>query len=349
VFVYRSEKSVGNRPISVVAALVAGFDRVAAQPLLLLPIVLLDLFLWFGPHLAVPSIVQIASSSLTPPAGIDQGLAQQLAGIREAVTDVANRYNLFSALSTLPAGMPFNMIFGLLASLTVGLPSLLAMRLTSVSPLGAPVEWTVANLQSGILGWLGLSIIGIGLATVYLRAIAKGHSGGEEISPFRAAFPRLLVLAASGYVLTFTVLIGAALIGSVDGMLYIGMPLLFVGAVYLSFTTQGVIRYGLRIGRAMRESLRIVRWNFLGAMGLLLFSFFVVWTAATQVWSLPGEDTWYLLLAILGHAFVSTTLISASYAFYQGRREWMQAVAERILQQQMQGAQPPDESNTSQP
>jgi len=65
VFVYTSEKNTGNRPIGVIGALVAGFDRVAAQPYLLLPTVLLDLFLWFGPHLVIPAIIQLASSSLT--------------------------------------------------------------------------------------------------------------------------------------------------------------------------------------------------------------------------------------------------------------------------------------------
>ncbi len=341
---YTSEKNVGIRPISVLAALVAGFDRVAAQPLLLLPTVLLDLFLWLGPHLVIPSIVQLAASSLTPPAGVDPSVAEQLLAYREAIIDVATRYNLFSALSTLPAGMPFNMIFGLLGSLIVGLPSLLAMRLATAAPFGVPVEVKLASLQSGIWLWLGFSVVGIAFATGYLRLIARGHSNGAPVASFREAFPRLLALAAGGYLLTFTILLGAALIGSFDAVLYIGMPLLFVGAVYLSFTTQGVVRYGMQIGKAMRESLRVVRWNFFGSMSLLLLSFFLIWTAATQVWSLPGENSWYLLLAIGGHAFVSTTLISASYAYYQGRREWMQDLAERILQQQMQDKNPPSES-----
>jgi hypothetical protein len=40
------------------------------------------------------------------------------------------------------------------------------------------------------------------------------------------------------------------------------------------------------------------------------------------VWSLPAEDSWYALLAVVGHAFVSATLLVGSYAFYQSRREW---------------------------
>jgi len=330
--------------MGVLAALVAGFDRVAAQPLLLLPVVLLDLFLWLGPHLAVPQISQLASSARAMPAGVAPAVADQLQAYREAIMQVAASYNLFSALSTLPAGMPFNLLFGVVASLAAGLPSLLALRLPTGTPRGAAVSWSVPGLGAGFWIWLGLSAAGVGVATFYLQGVARGQAHGGTVSTFRSAYPRLLVLAGGGYLITFVVLLGTALIGSMNGVLYVGMPLLFVGAVYLSFTIPGVVRYDLRIGQAMRESLRIVRWNFFAVMGMLLLSFFIVWTAASQVWSLPGEGSWYMILAIVGHAFVSTTLVSASYAFYQGRREWMLALAERVLQQRMQQARPPEGS-----
>ena len=37
---------------------------------------------------------------------------------------------------------------------------------------------------------------------------------------------------------------------------------------------------------------------------------------ARRVWAMPAEDSWFCLLAVLGHAFVSATLIAASYTFY---------------------------------
>ena len=75
----------------------------------------------------------------------------------------------------------------------------------------------------------------------------------------------------------------------------------------------------------MMESATLVRWNMLPVMGYLGATFVISWLTG-QAWSLPTEDSWYLVLAIVGHAFVSVTLLAGSYAFYQGRREWFYAV-----------------------
>ncbi len=144
---------------------------------------------------------------------------------------------------------------------------------------------------------------------------------------------RLVGMTILGYLVSIIALLGSMLIGSVDALLYLGMPILFVGAIYLSFTSHGVIRYGFGLRQAMRESIRVVRWNFFSSMGFLLSVFLIAWVGATQVWSLPDDGSWYLLLAIVGHAFVSTTLLSASFAYYLSRREWMVGVAEEIRRQ----------------
>lgn len=34
------------------------------------------------------------------------------------------------------------------------------------------------------------------------------------------------------------------------------------------------------------------------------------------------------IAAVVGHAFVSTTLLAGSYAFYQGRHDWLMALRE---------------------
>jgi hypothetical protein len=38
------------------------------------------------------------------------------------------------------------------------------------------------------------------------------------------------------------------------------------------------------------------------------------------VWQLPQAESWFSALAVLGHAFVSATVLVASYVFYVGRR-----------------------------
>ena len=42
-----------------------------------------------------------------------------------------------------------------------------------------------------------------------------------------------------------------------------------------------------------------------------------------QVWVLPGDDSGYSLMDLGGHAFVSATMLAASYIFYHSRRSWL--------------------------
>jgi hypothetical protein len=74
----------------------------------------------------------------------------------------------------------------------------------------------------------------------------------------------------------------------------------------------------------MRESVRIVRRDFFPVVGLLSALVLLSWAAAL-VWELPPADSWFGVLAILGHAFVSAMLLMATYVFYVGRREALAA------------------------
>jgi hypothetical protein len=115
-------------------------------------------------------------------------------------------------------------------------------------------------------------------------------------------------------------------------LLLLGLGLLFWVAVYLTFTAQGIVLYRYRLVRAMIESVQVVRWNLLSTVGFLFLSFLITWLS-TRIWLLPGEDSWYSILALLGHAFVSTTLLVASYFFFQGRRLWLVQVREALAVQ----------------
>jgi hypothetical protein len=40
------------------------------------------------------------------------------------------------------------------------------------------------------------------------------------------------------------------------------------------------------------------------------------------VWNIPADDSWLLLLGLVGHALVSTALVAATFVFYQDRYRW---------------------------
>jgi hypothetical protein len=329
-FVSRLGTDWTTRPISAFRALATGFDRIAARPLLIIPSLLLDLFLWFGPHLTIPVLIETLTTELVVPISADPALAEQASAIRETLAIFVDRFNLFSAFSTLPAGMPFNLIFSVFSSLLVGLPSLMAMRMPVTTPWGTALVLSLNSTQDVILTWLGISFFGIGVGVFYHRWLIRQVDPGAEVGNAWVAWGRLLLLALIGYLSGSLILFLTGLIASGQGLVYLGLPLLFVAGIYLSFTPHAILRYQMGVWQAVRQSLWFVRWNFVGAFGYLVMAFGILWLSTAQIWSLPNDESWFNLLAILGHAFVSTTILAGSYAFFQGRRQWLLARIDEI-------------------
>jgi len=307
-----------SRPIGVFQSLAAGFDRIAAKPYLLLPPILLDLFLWLGPHLTIPSIFQDLMDFMVIPYGADEAMVEQIEMLQSIASNLGQRLNLFAMVSTLPAGIS----------------SLMTSRMPISTPFNQSLE---APIDSMILAFLFLVIIillGQGIGTQFHLWIAKQLAPGEELGNRWVASVKMIFLAVVFYIVMIIFGFGVAFIASLSAIVLplFGLVVAFFGFtfgfwvfVYLFFTPHGIVRYGMGIFRAMMESATLVRWNMLPVMGYLGATFVISWLTG-QAWSLPTEDSWYLVLAIVGHAFVSVTLLAGSYAFYQGRREWFYAV-----------------------
>ena len=303
-----------SKPIGVISSLLAGFDRVASRPFLILPPLALDLFLWLGPHLGIARLID----SLAEPALQTNGLvAEQASLIRQAVEDVGESFNLLSALSTIP----------------VGIPSLMAGRLSIENPLGLIGRVEVADPGRVLLIWIALSGIGLALGSYYQYWIAGAIAPDAELGPGWLAALRMVgfgfLMFVGALVAGITVLIAIALATLIlpllgTGVFFLGFALLFWLAVYLIFTPHGIIRYNQGVIRAMFESFILVRRNLMPTVGYLGLAFGSYWLL-NYVWGLPSTSSWFSVLAIAGHAFVATTLLAGSYAYYQGRREWFVA------------------------
>ncbi len=330
-FVNIPDNQVEPKPISILSALLTGFDRIAAKPLLILPLVLLDLFLWFGPHLTVTSLLHAAAAGLSIPAGTDPGMTEQLALFRETLNLFSERYNLLTSFSTLPGGMPFNFLFALLTSVSVGIPSLVAGRMPVLTPLGPASQLEILDPMIVLLIWFALALAGIGAGVIFHRLVAKQTDPEAEFDHLWRDWMKLVFLAIGGYLLTVVILTTGMLVAGINGLTYIALPLLFVAGVYVAFTPHGIIRYRLGIWSAIKQSIRVVRFNFFGSTGYLLTAFLIMWVSTYKVWSLAQEDSWIFALAIIGHAFIATMLIAGSYAFFQGRRDWLESQLARIM------------------
>jgi hypothetical protein len=318
------------KPIGVLAAFVTGFERIAEQPILIAPPLLLDLFLWLGPRLSLSALFRQAAAATATLSSGDPVLRQQAAPLTESLEVLADRFNLFSALNSVP----------------VGIPSLMAGRLPVENALG---NVTRLELQDplAILGvWVVLTIVGLGLGAMYHRGLARRVAPTENLAPPWKAWFGFILLAVTvyigGFVWAMATVLAAAIVGIIlplfsAGVVLIGLSLLFWIGTYLAFTPHGIIRYRLGVIQAMLESAMVVRWNTLSALGFIGAAIGVSWLT-NLVWDLPQAASWFSILGLLGHAFVSAMIIVGSYAFYQARHEWLTAVRNALAVQSAERA-----------
>jgi hypothetical protein len=68
--------------------------------------------------------------------------------------------------------------------------------------------------------------------------------------------------------------------------------------------------------------------------GIFVLSSFLLHRGLNYLWSVPPSASWMMLFGIFGHAFISTTLLAASFVYYRDVNTWLQTVFERVRQKQ---------------
>jgi len=47
------------------------------------------------------------------------------------------------------------------------------------------------------------------------------------------------------------------------------------------------------------------------------------------LWNMPPADSWLVLVGIAGHAFISASLLAASFVYYRDALTWIQKVIQK--------------------
>ncbi|HLE27104.1 MAG TPA: hypothetical protein VI793_03230 [Anaerolineales bacterium] len=310
-------------PVGVIGALVSGFETVNARlELILLPLVL-DLFLWLGPHLSVRAVIEGLLDLMRLPSGVDAATARNLEVWRRLLSEYGQSFNLFSVLSTAP----------------VGLPSLMAGRAPNVMPGGQPVIWVVGNPLVYLVLFGAFALAGLFLGALYFGGIAQQVRDArldlrKLVRSVWGDWLRLIALVAIWlFLLAFfgipmALLAGLlALISPVVGSLFslLGSMLGLWALIYMGFALHGIILQRRGLFGALWDSIRLVHRN-LPPTASLYAVIFLLGAGLSLLWNIPADGTWLLLIGVAGHAIVSTALVAATFVFYKDRyRQWMEA------------------------
>ncbi|HET6846340.1 MAG TPA: hypothetical protein VFH29_05860, partial [Anaerolineales bacterium] len=74
---------------------------------------------------------------------------------------------------------------------------------------------------------------------------------------------------------------------------------------------------------------RLARFT-LPTSSLFVLTVLLVGTGLNSLWAVPVEDSWVVVVGLLGHAFITTALLAASFIYYQDMSAWVQTVLARL-------------------
>ncbi len=63
---------------------------------------------------------------------------------------------------------------------------------------------------------------------------------------------------------------------------------------------------------------------------LFVLSVILTSIGLNYLWSIPKPNSWMLLVGLIGHAFITTALLAASFIYYRDTTSWLQAIFDRL-------------------
>lgn len=290
----------------------AGFDFTSKHLWLILLPVLLDSFLWLGPRLSGRLIIERFVSLLPT----DQALLD----LNSQLLAMAPRTNLFTSLSVPLLGIP---------ALMVG-----------ATPEKTPLPTQIVELDS-VAAWMGLfllfSLMGLLLTAVYYTLIAQSLqragavntplSGLALISRMVKVWLRLIglsvVVVIMGLALYIPLLPISLVLGFISTVLaalvlFLGPVIMMWVVIYLFFVPFGLAWHGRSLFQTAVESLQLVRLHLIPTLGMLL-ALLIIRNLLSMVLLIADDGSWLTLAGMVGHAFVMTSLVAATFIFYRDR------------------------------
>jgi len=314
-------------PPQLIPTIIAGFNTVANHIGLILFPMGLDLLIWFGPQLKLEKLLKpIYSNAIqTLIAYNNAEMRQLLEASQKEMELILGRINLTSSLSTFP----------------IGIPSLLSGQGINETPLGAPTIYEIPSIGLIFLITTLFIFLGLFLGSLYLAAIAQStNPDNEKLNPTvtikkmvkGVGLSILLVLILVLLVLPVLFVISLFSLFSPELsqiLLIISTFVLIWLLIPLIFAPHGVFARNMGIFQSILHSIKIVR-SYLPGTGMFLLAAILLAQGLDLLWIAAPSNSWLTLVGIIGHAFIYTALIAASFIYYQRSSEWTQELLERI-------------------
>lgn len=302
-------------PPNLIRSLTSGFEAISSHLALLLVPVMLDLFLWFGPRLRVVEIIQnylkwVENLNSQQPTEITSLMEVN----RQVLEELAKQLNIFSALRSIP----------------IGVPSLMAGRAISANPFGQPVSIDLTSAGAALIAFILLMLIGLVIASLYFTLIAQAALSGKlnwheamkrwvwnSIEIFKLTALALGIAIAMIVPLSCIysfLLMGGAEIGRIFLFLY-GIAIFWL-MFPLVLSPFGIFVFQDKLFASISRGVRLARMTMTHTL-ILVLGIVVLSFGLDMLWMSPKETSWMTMIGILGHAFVAASLLATCFVYYR--------------------------------
>lgn len=304
---------------SITNSLAAGFNLVAENIYLIILPVLIDLMIWLGPKIRVydllkDSVVRMLNEvSKTAPAA----LVGQMKALNDLTLVSLEQTNIFGAIGLSP----------------ISVPSLLSGSGTAASPLANPKIIELNSVMLLLVLIAGLFVIGMIAGCFYFSIVAQKTS----VQPFRLTIQRFLLQLLNMF-LTILIIFFALIIlmipiscvttiftlispGLAQIVLFIILIMIAWLIVPIFFSIHGVF-LGSGVLDSFKLSFNLSKW-FSSPTSFFIVAVVIISQGLNLIWTIPAANSWLLLIGVFGQAFISTSLIAASFILYQKYVVWI--------------------------
>jgi len=317
----QADTKVYPSPPSLVKTLLAGFDVISNQIGLILFSISLDLLLWFGPKIRLEVLTRSFLDWITLNPNLrSPEMSELMESNRQMLVLLAERLNLVSLMRTFP----------------VGVPSLMIARAPTENPLGAPIAWQISSPLALIVIIALLTILGLFMGTLYFTLVAQAalHGKTEWLQAMKRSpwnFIQVILLSMFwlgiliGIMIPLSCLLPFILFNeaTIGRFVLIGFGIVLVWLLFpLIFAPHGIFANHIPMWNSVLQGARITRFA-LPSAGLFFLSVIILSEGMDLLWNVPLDSSWLIMIGIIGHAFVTTSLLASSFIYYRETNNWV--------------------------
>jgi hypothetical protein len=242
-------------------------------------------------------------------------------------------------MSLYESAVPTFNLFWILRTLPIGISSLMFARDVPQTPLGTVASWQV-SAQAMPLWIMGLVVLGWIGGGLYFRGVARAcRQQSDPASPHVAwAVGQSVLLSLLWLALAVALALPTFVVVSL--LLQVNTTVAQVAILAVSFFSMWLIvplffwPHGVFLRRqnvllSMLSSLRMTRFT-LPTSSFFVLSAFLLGVGLNLIWGAAPSDSWMTLVGILGHGFITTALLAASFIYYRDMSAWLDTALERL-------------------